>query len=236
MKKCALSLTLALASVVPAQAGEWSGGMELGFSNTAGNSRNSTLNTRFDAKWQNEIWSHEFFGDAYYARSDGEKSAERYALGYKPRRELTERSYAFGTLRHERDRFSDILGRTTLIGGYGRTLYKSTVTLLEAEVGAGARSTRYDVNPDNLDRREPILYVGGRYAHQISDSAKFVQTLRVEFGDENTWTESITSLTMRVTSSVSAKLSHTIRHNSAIEGARGKKADHITGVNMVYSF
>lgn len=236
MKKLALSLTLAMAAALPAQADEWTGGLELGFSNTSGNSRDTSLNTRFDMKWQNAIWSHEIYGDAYYAKSDGEKTAERYALGYKPRRELTERSYAFGTLRYERDRFSDILARWTGIGGYGRTLYQSSATELEAEVGAGVRRTRYDVNPDRLDGTEPILYVGGRFAHQISDSAKFVQTLRVEFGSDNTWTESITSLTMRVTDSISAKLSHTIRRNSAIEGARGKKVDQITGVNMVYSF
>lgn len=236
MKKRALGASLAIAIALPAHAGEWTGGFELGFSNTSGNSRDTSLNTRFDLKWQNAIWSHEFYGDAYYAKSDGEKTAERHALGYKPRRELTDRSYAFGTLRYERDRFSDILARWTAIGGYGRSLIETERTELEAELGAGVRHTRYDLNPDRLHGTEPILYVGGRFAHEISDSAKFVQTLRVEFGDDNTWTESVTALRMRVTDTVSAKLSHTIRRNSAIEGARGKKVDQITGVNMVYSF
>jgi putative salt-induced outer membrane protein len=236
MKKLTLSAILAMSTALPVHAEGWTGGLELGFSNTAGNSRDTSLNTRFDLKHENAIWSHEFYGDAYYAKSDGEKTAERIALGYKPRRELTDRSYAFGTLRYERDRFSDILARWTTIGGYGRTLYESSASELEAELGAGVRRTRYDLNPDRLRATEPILYVGGRFAHEISDSAKFVQTLRVEFGDDNTWTESISSLTLRVTDSISAKLSHTIRRNSAIEGVRGKKVDQITGVNMVYSF
>lgn len=236
MKTHALAATLALLATVPAHAEGWVGGLELGFSNTTGNSRDTSLNTRFDVKYQNEVWNHELFGDAYYARSDGDKTAERYSLGYKPRKLLSERDYLFGTLRYERDRFSDILARWTGIGGYGRTLYQSSATELEAEVGAGMRRTRYDLNPDNLDSREPILYVGGRFAHEISDSAKFVQTLRVEFGHDNTWTESISSLTLRVTDAISAKLSHTIRRNSAIEGARGEKVDQITGVNMVYNF
>lgn len=236
MKKHALAVAVAMAAVLPAHADEWTGGLELGFSNTAGNSRDTTLNTRFDLKYENEVWHHEFFGDAYYARADGEKSAERYTLGYKPRKLLSDRDYLFGTLRYERDRFSDILSRWTGLGGYGRTLYRTQATELEAEVGAGVRRTRYDLNPDNLDGSEPILYVGGRFAHEISDTAKFVQTLRLEFGNDNNWTESISSLTLRVTDSISAKLSHTIRHNSAIEGVRGKRTDQITGVNMVYSF
>ena len=236
MRKQLLAVVLVLATALPAQADDWVGGLELGFSNTSGNSRDTTLNTRFDVKYTNEVWQHELFGDAYYARSDSEKTAERYSLGYKPRKLLSDRDYVFGTLRYERDRFSDILARWTGIGGYGRTVYQSALTELEAEVGAGMRRTRYDVNPDDLDSREPILYVGGRFAHQISETAKFVQTLRVEFGRDNTWTESISSLTLRVTDSISAKLSHTLRRNSAIEGARGKKVDQITGVNMVYSF
>lgn len=235
MNMLAPTLVLALVAL-PAQAGQWTGGLELGFSNTAGNSRDTSLNTRFELKRANDLWSHEFHGDAYHARSDGERTAERHSLGYKPRRELGPRDYVFGTLRYERDRFADILARWTALAGYGRTLYETETTELEAEVGAGARRTRYDLDPDGLDGHEPILYVGGRFAHELSDSARFVQTLRVEFGHDNTWTESVSSLTLRVTDAVSARLSHTIRRNSAIEGARGRRTDHVTGVNMVYSF
>jgi putative salt-induced outer membrane protein len=227
-----------LATFVPiaAQAGEWGGTAEVGFSNKTGNSRDTSLNSRFDLRHQNDLWHHEFFGDAYYARSDGRRTGERYALGYKPKRILSERDYAFGNLRYERDRFSDILARWTVIGGYGRTVYRSEAAIIDAEVGLGWRQTRYDINPDNLDRSEPIVYVGGRYAWDISDTARLSQTLRVEYGDDNTYSESVTALQLRVTDRVSAKLSHTIRHNTRLAGVRGEKVDQITGVNLVYGF
>lgn len=236
MKKHLTAVVLASALTPLAFAEGWSGGVELGFSNTSGNSRNSTLTTRFDLKWENAVWNHEFFGDAYYARRDSERTAERYALGYKPRYRLSERDYLFGTLRYDRDRFADILHRWTQLAGYGRELIDTERTKLEAEIGAGARQTRYDVNPDGLDRSEPVLYVGGSFRHDLSDTARLSQTLRVEYGNDNTNSESVTALTMRVTRTVSAKLSHTIRHNTRATGVRGRKVDQITGVNLVYGF
>lgn len=236
MKKLIPVCCAVLSMPLAVHAEGWSGSAELGFSNTSGNSRDTSLNTRFDLLHQNAVWTHEFFGDAYYAKSDGEKTAERLALGYKPKRILTDRSYLFGTLRYERDRFSDILARWTALGGYGHTLYRSKAAVLDAEIGAGMRQTRYDENPDNLDRNEPVLYLGGRYGWDISESARFTQDVRVEYGPDNTWTESVTALRLRVTDRVSAKISHTIRHNSDLEGARGKNVDQITGVNLVYGF
>lgn len=232
-------LTVAVLSAslaAPAFAEGWSGGVELGFSNTSGNSRNATLTTRFDLKWENAVWNHEFFGDAYYARRDSERTAERHALGYKPRYRLSERDYLFGTVRYDRDPFADIRHRWTQIAGYGRKLIDAERTQLEAEIGAGARQTRYEVNPDGLDRSEPVLYVGGSFRHDLSETARLSQTLRIEYGNDNTNSESVTALTMRVTRTVSAKLSHTVRHNTRLTGVRGEKVDQITGVNLVYSF
>lgn len=239
MKTCIpawMAVLCVLVPSAPALAEGWSGGLELGFSNTSGNSRNATLTTRFDLKYENAVWNHELFGDAYYARSDSERTAERHALGYKPRYLLSERAYAFGSLRYDRDRFSDINHRWTMIGGYGRELIDTERTHLEAELGAGARQTKYYENEDGLSRSEPVLYVGGRFQHAVSDTARFVQTLRVEYGHDNTSSEAVSSLQMRVTDTVSAKLSHTFRHNSHLTGVRGKKLDQITTVNMVYSF
>lgn len=236
MKMRTLAALAAFAVTLPAHADEWTGDFELGFSNTGGNSRDTTLNTSFDVTHENERWHQDLFGAAYYARSDGDRTAERYSLGYKPRYLLNERDYVFGTLRYERDRFSDILHRWTEILGVGRRFIDTPTTELELEVGAGARQTRYDVNPDGLSGDEPIVYFGGKFEHDISDSAQFQQLVRVEYGDDNRYTESITGLKLSVTATISAKLTHTIRHNSDVVGVRGENTDRITGVNMVYSF
>lgn len=81
-----------------------------------------------------------------------------------------------------------------------------------------------------------IYFVGGKYTGRISDSARFSETVRAEFGEDNNYIESITGLGLAVTDSVSAKITYTVRHNSDVKGEKGEKTDTLTGVNMVYSF
>ena len=238
MRKGMIAMAVAsLFCVGAAQAEEsWTGNFELGFSNSTGNTRDSALHLGFDLQRKQGLWRHDLLGEAHRARADGDSTAEYYELGYKPRRYLSDYDYVFGTLRYERDMFSDIRHRWTQIGGYGRQLIDTETTELEVEIGAGARQTRYDVNPDNLDRSEGILYTGGRFEHALSETASFVQTLRVDFGNDNTFVRSQTGLRMDVTNSIAAKLQHTIRHNTDIRGDRGKRTDQFTSVNMVYNF
>ncbi len=237
MKTVKVLAALAAIVAMPAIAADgWAGSAELGFSNTTGNSKDRTLNARLDIDYAQDRWRHNFFGDVYYAEADSNKTAERYVLGYKPSYFLTDRDYVFGTVRYDRDKFADIKHRWTEVIGYGRQLINTPDAYLEAEIGAGARQTDYVLNPNNLDTSEAILYTGGRFTYRISDSARFLQTLRIEWGKDNTYTESVTGVQLRVTNAVSAKVTHTIRHNSDIVGVRGKKTDQITGVNLVYSF
>ena len=240
-----LKLTAALCALVaaPAFANGWTGSAELGFSNTTGNSKDRSLNTRLDMDYSHQQWRHSVFGDAYIASADGERTAERYVLGYKPNYFLTDVDYIFGMLRFDKDKFAGIDRRTTQVLGYGRQLVNTPTTFVEAEVGLGARQTKYgtffvngvDQNAD-LDKNEGLLYAGGRLSHRLTDTTRVTQNLRFEFGQDNTYSESITGLQMRVTQAVSARLTHTIRRNSDLLGERGKRTDHITGVNMVYSF
>lgn len=243
MKRLTFFAALGALVATPVLADGWAGSAELGFSNTSGNSKDRTLNVRLDMDYSHDQWRHNVFGDVYVAAADGSRTAERYALGYKPNYFLTDVDYVFGMLRFDKDKFAGINERYTQVVGYGRQLINTPETYLEAEIGAGARQTRYgeffvngvDRNA-GLDKNEALLYLAGRFTHRVTDTTRFIQNLRVEHGKDNTYTESVTGLQFRVTDAVSARLTHTVRHNSDLRGDRGKRTDHITGVNMVYSF
>lgn len=236
MKKTLICTALVAIACMPVHAEGWSGNAELGFSNTTGNTKDRTLNTRLDLDKANGLWRHNIFGDIFHATSENVRTAERMALGYKPSYFLNNRDYVFGTARYDDDRFADIDKRWSQVAGMGRQLINSQQTYLEIEAGAGARQTKYILNPNQLKRDEALLYTGARFSHRLSENARFLQNLRIEHGSANTYTESITGLQLKVTNAVSTKLTHTLRRNNNIVGVQGKKTDQITGVNLVYSF
>lgn len=236
MKKTLICTALLAAASMPIHAQGWSGSAELGFSNTSGNTKDRTLNTRLDMDNAHGQWRHNIFGDIFHATSDSVRTAERMALGYKPSYFLNDRDYIFGTARYDSDKFADIDTRWSQVVGMGRQLINSPQTYLEIEAGAGARQTKYVLNPNQLKRSETLLYTGARLTHRLSENARFLQNLRIEHGNANTYVESITGLQLKVTDTVSAKLTHTVRYNNNIVGVQGKKSDQLTGVNLVYSF
>lgn len=87
---------------------EWAGDAELGVSIASGNTENTTANAKLDMDTAKDSWRHNIFADAYYAEDDEVKSAERYALGYKPRYFVTEKDYVFGIVRYDQDKFAFI--------------------------------------------------------------------------------------------------------------------------------
>lgn len=236
MKKILICTTLLAAACLPAHAQGWTGSAELGFSNTTGNTKDRTLNTRVDMDHAHGLWRHNIFGDIYHATAENVRTAERYALGYKPSYFLNDSDYIFGTARYDSDKFADIDSRWSQVVGLGRQLINNKQTYLEVEAGVGARQSRYIVNPDQLKRNEALFYSGARFNHRLSENARFLQNIRLEHGSANTYVESITGVQLKVTDAVSAKLTHTVRYNNSIVGALGKKTDQITGVNLVYSF
>jgi putative salt-induced outer membrane protein len=236
MKKTLICTALLAAACLPAHAEGWTGSAELGFSNTTGNTKDRTLNTRLDMDHARGQWRHNIFGDIYHATSENVRTAERFALGYKPSHFLNDRDYIFGTARYDSDKFADIDTRWSQVVGLGRQLINSEQTYLEIEAGVGARQSKYIVNPDKLKRDEALLYTGARFNHRLSQNARILQNVRLEHGSANTYVESITGLQLKVTDAVSAKLTHTVRYNNKITGVQGKKTDQITGVNLVYSF
>ena len=84
----------------------WKGQGELGLAIAKGNTDSQTLVGKLDATHEGAVWKNAFGAAFLYGKSDDLESAHRYEVYGTTGRRLGQRSYLFGSARHERDHFS----------------------------------------------------------------------------------------------------------------------------------
>ena len=229
--------TLLLATVLAtgsAQAADdpWNGEVALGYLRTSGNSDTQSLNGKAELKHDAEPLHQRFHVSATNTSDSGEQTGERYAAGYKLDYDFSEKNYLFFSWDYERDLFGGIDRRGVAAVGYGRRLLESATHELDVELGAGFRQQR-DAAGDETD--DAIARLSGDYRWQITDNNRFKQTLRVESGDTNTFTESVSDLKLTIVGNLYAGIAYTLRNNSDVP-AGTEKTDTETLINFGYTF
>jgi putative salt-induced outer membrane protein len=204
----------------------------LGYLATSGNTESSSLNSGFSVAYASGDWLHAFDGKAINASEDGQTTAEAYALGWKSEYSLTDTDFLFGRVDWRKDRFSGYDQQLSETIGYGRRLIDTGVHVLNAEIGAGARQSDL---ADGSRESEGILRAGLDYLWQFSETAQFTQVLAVESGSENTFLESVSSLTARLAGGLALVAAYTIRNNSSVPTGTGN-TDTFTALSLEYAF
>lgn len=225
---CCLALPLQAQTAAP-----WSGEAGLGFLSTSGNSESTTLNTQLALVYSVERVKNSFRGSAIYGEQESVRSVERYTLGNQTDLNVTPNDYAFLALDAEKDLFGGVRERTSETVGYGRRLLTGPVHTLNAEIGAGARQTLAQGATER--ENETITRLSGQYRWTISDTSLFSQTLKIEAGEDNTFTETVSELKLSIIGNIFAGISFTIRNNSDVPVDR-EKTDTFTAVNLSYKF
>lgn len=239
-----LVMLMAAAPVLAQEGGEgeasedepiWTGSLGLAFLGTSGNSETTTFGLDFDAERRPVPWGFTITGRFNRNEDDGVLTAERYLLGGRAIRSLSERWEVFGGLSAQKDVFA----------GYDLQLI--------AEVGATYKlllGPRHFLNFDggltwtDEDRIEPnpdVSFMGAvlglDYEWKISDNASLTQVLDFypNFDDTDDWRlNSETALTAAVNSWLALKLGYEIRHrNQPIEA---EKTDTTSSASVVFSF
>ena len=213
------------------QAG-FSGRVALGYLATSGNTENETFNSNFDLDWNRAPWHHALTGAAVRASTDNVTTAEAYSLDWQSDYDLSERSYVFGLIAWNDDQFSGYDQQIRAVLGYGRRFIATERHALNGEVGAGARQA--DLR-DGTNEDESILRLSGDYLWIISETAEFSQSLAIESGSFNTYTETVTKLTADIRGSLSIVFSYTIKNNSEVP-AGIEKTDTFTAIALEYAF
>lgn len=211
----------------------WYGKGELGFVSTSGNTDSETLNALIEFIHENDDWRHRFTGTALKSSKDGETDAERYVLAYQGDRNLTERSYLFGTARYEQDEFAAYDPVTTVAAGYGYHFLTGPVHELKGEVGVGYRMQEDAVTGEDFDGA--IIRLRGEYIWHITDNTDLYDTVLVEAGSDNTFFQNNFGVSVAINSSLALKVGHEYRHNTDVPPGVDK-TDQVITTNVVYNF
>ncbi len=210
----------------------FAGRVAFGFLSTTGNAENETFNTTFDLDWTYAPWHHSLTGAAVRASTNDVTTAEAYSLDWQTDYDLSERSYLFGVVAWNDDRFSGYDQQIREVVGYGRRFIDTERHALNGEVGAGARQA--DLR-DGTTQDETILRLSSDYLWTISETAEFSQSIAIDSGSFNTYTESITKLTMDILGNISIVVSYTIKTNSDVP-AGTVNTDTFTAIALEYTF
>ncbi len=227
------ALVLALSPVAAFAADSWSGTGELGLAIAKGNSDNQTLNAKLGLSKESDKWKHSLGAAFLYGKSDGTESARRYEVfgttGYR----LTERSYVFGAIRSERDRFAANEYQWTTSGGYGFEAIKNETTHLTLEIGGGYRWAK--LQNQRVQINEAIIRGYMDFGHKFNENTSFYDTLLVEAGSDNTFVRNDLGVLVKMTDALALKAGVEVRHNTDVQ-IGVKKTDTLTTLNIVYGF
>ena len=130
----------------------WEGLGEFGFVNTTGNTESTALNMKLNFTYNTDRWRHRFAATALMTSEDGIQDNERYTAEFQSDRHLNEKSWIFGVLRWDADKFGSYDPQVSLTAGYGHQLMKSERHEMRGEIGAGYR--RLTETDSNLETSE----------------------------------------------------------------------------------
>lgn len=228
-----LPLLLNAAENVESDKAAWKGEGELGFTATSGNTDSENLNASLGVSRQANRWKHAASIKSIRNKADGVTSADSLVLKEKSEYELSEKSYAFGQFRYEDDEFSGYDQQASIALGVGSRFLDNEQHLLDLSVGLGYRSLEESGTGDKTD--EAILIGNLNYEYRISESATISEAILIESGDENTHSESDTSLKAKINGNLATKISYLVKHNTDVP-AGTEKTDEIITVSLVYGF
>ena len=216
----------------PADIG-WKGQGELGLAIAKGNTDSQTLVGKLEAAHEGAVWKNAFGAAFLYGKSDDMESAYRYEVYGTTGRRLGERSYLFGSARHERDHFTAHEYQWTAAVGYGYEAIKNDATHLTFEIGPGYRWSK--LQDLRVHQNEAIIRGLVDFGHQLTETTSVFNTLLVEAGRDNTFAKNDLGLQVAMTDALALKAGVQVRHNTdVLPGTR--KTDTLTTVNVVYGF
>jgi putative salt-induced outer membrane protein len=222
------------APAAPAAPDPLKGEVALGYLSTSGNTDSTNANATFALLYTLEKWAHDFDLSAVAASTSDVTTAEAYSAKYTGRRSISAdgKSYLFAALDWRHDRFSAYEKELSETAGYGRRLIERGRSVLNGEIGAGARQATLI---DGTDQDEGILRGALNYELTLSENTGFKQSLVVESGDSNTSTQAISALRARLVGNVGLVLSYRIKHNSDVPVGI-EATDRFTSIALAYAF
>lgn len=216
-----------------ASAGDWSGKGTLGGVIARGNTETDTLNANIDLQDVVDKWTHKFGASILHTTTNNVTSADRWEVRAGSNYALNAKSYLFGSLRYEDDRFTDYSYQATLAGGYGYHLIATDTTKFDAELGVGYRQTELRVTGDQED--DVIFRGAANYERKLTATTLIYDKFLVESGSSNTFLQNQLGMEVKIAETFALGVDYAVRHNTDVLPGT-EETDQVFTVNLVYGF
>ncbi|MBS0393611.1 MAG: DUF481 domain-containing protein [Proteobacteria bacterium] len=239
----ALAIGLGIAGA-PAHA-DWSGKGEGGLVMARGNADSTAFNAKLDVAEESGGWKNSLYLAGLYSRNAAFATAQRAEGRYELDDKISDRLYAFGALRGERDLFSGFDYQATLSSGLGYKFIDSATTKLAGTLGAGYRRLRpeqliKDPSGQVIERIKgdatgsAVATAGLNYEQLVTKTTKLIDKLLIEAGSSNTSVANDFGVQVSMSDRLALAFGYGIRYNT--DPAPGtKRLDQLTTVNIVYT-
>jgi putative salt-induced outer membrane protein len=244
-----VAFSLALSAVANAQEeaakeSRWSGLLSLGYLASEGNTESSSATAEFEVKYTLNKWEHLAKGRYFSSQSDDgaggpvTTTAENYNLRWKSDYSFTENNYAFGVADWVKNRFSGYPRQVFLSAGYGRRFIKNDTLEFNGEIGAGyadQKAVNAAPPPETIDEDGALGTAALDFKWIWTDTSAFSQTLKANYTENNTFWESVTKVSAKISTSLALGISYTVLGNTDV--APGiDKTDRFTAITLDYSY
>jgi len=210
----------------------WEGNISFGYLASTGNTETENFNGEVKAAYSLIGWVHNVYLSTVGSRDAGVTTGERYQAQYKLDKTLSEKSYLFGRLAYDKDRFSGFDSKTSGVAGYGHRLIDTETHVLKAELGAGSR---YEQLLDDTSSSNAIVLGNIDYLFRFSENAEFTQTFLIEAGKDNNYSESVSKIRSKLIGALALALTYTVKHNTN-PPVINQKTDTYTAISLDYKF
>jgi putative salt-induced outer membrane protein len=241
LRKAVAITAVAIAPFASAQeADNWKGETELGVLITSGNTEETNIKGRLGLIHEVETWRNTGEFRTNYSETDDQTTAEKYQASLETDYKFAEDQYWFLRGSYEDDRFSGYDFESSVTTGYGNRVWTSGErSFLDLSVGGGYRYNKLQmVNAEGEDtEEEAIARLAGQFDFALSENSLFRQKLSTEIGldENNTVTESETSLQANVVGNLSMKAAFRVKHLSD-PPAGSEDTDTETSLSLIYGF
>lgn len=210
----------------------WKGEGQIGATLASGNNSSSGFSAGLALSRKALDWNIKLRGQSDYNRTNGVTSVNRYIIEGEPQYQLSERAFAYGLGRWEKDPISGYDQRFNLSGGLGYKLIAQDDMTLSLKGGPAWRQTQFVTG---LEEDEITGLAGLDFGWQISPVLRLTQVASAVVGPQNTQTSSLTALNAKLSGGLSARIAYSAEIASS-PPAGVKNVDTLTRFTLVYGF
>lgn len=229
----------------------WAGEASLTGSRTTGNTDTTDIGVGIKLQKETEKWRHNFYGTADFGENESITNKQRYTVGYKLDRNLTERIYTWGNIDYFRDTFGAFENGVFLGTGLGYKVKLPEPTGWDLEAGVGYRSQSpqqpdvpedltqaefdlLDLNGD-FDRTNEVALRGASFfKHKFNDNVSIYNDSEIIWSSSDTYVWNEAGIKAQLAGNLSALASYRVDyHSETLPGIRS--TDTITRLGVVYT-